>query len=153
MARREALLPVLTFLVGLSLHGIDQTLHFRAGPIPALVTAPLVAGLTYRYFQPDTTIRRLVVVVGWGAVGSGLSLLGVYLHATSYQLPRAMTELEMVLYDLGLFLWFVLALTSAYALGARVAGRYRLVALLSGPLLQAAWVLVIVFVVEVGLFG
>lgn len=153
MARREALLPVLTFFVGLSLHGIDQTLHFRAGPIPALVTAPLVAGLTYRYLQPDTTNRRLVVVLGWGIIGSVLSLLGVYLHATSYQLPRAMTEPEMVLYDLGLFLWFVVSLSSAYALGARFAGQRRFVAILSGPLLQAAWVLVIVFVVEVGLYG
>lgn len=152
--RHSALPVLLVFLGGILMHSVDQVLNFRAGPLPILVTAPSVAALAYLYYRPDVTARHFGVLIGWGVVGTGLAILGVYLHATSYQLPRAMTEPEMVLYDLGMFLWFVLALTGAYASGARIIeqDRYRLAAILTGPILQLGWGLVVVLLVEIGVY-
>jgi hypothetical protein len=129
-------------------------LHFRAGPVPVLVFAPSVAVLTYLYLRPETKLRWALVLFCWGAIGSGLAILGVYLVGTSYQLPRPMTDPELVLYDLGLFLWFVLLLTGVYAGAARDVGRvrHRLVPVLLGPFLQFVWILVVVALAELGRF-
>jgi hypothetical protein len=56
----------------------------------------------------------------------------------------------MVLYDLGLFLWFVLSLAGAYAVVARRVdrNRYVLAGVLAGPLLQFAWILLVVALAE-----
>lgn len=150
---RDSHLPVgLTFLGGLLIHAIDQLLHFRAGPIPILITAPSVAVLAYLYVRPETRIRWLVVLLCWGAVGSGLALLGVFLLGSSYQLPRSMTDQELVLFDLGSFLWFVVTLAGAYAVAARRIDSTRgmVAATLTGPLLQFAWMPVFIVLVEVG---
>lgn len=150
---RDSRLPVaLTFLVGLLVHAIDQMLYFRAGPIPILITASTVAVLAYLYVRPETRIRWLVVLLCWGVVGSGLALLGVFLIGSSYQLPRSMTDQELVLFDLGLFLWFVLALAGAYVLAARSidSNRQTLAAALTGPFLQFAWMPVFIVLVELG---
>lgn len=140
---------------GLLVHIVDQALHFRAGPIPILVTAPTVAVFAYGYARPDTIVRRLLALAGWCVVGSGLALLGMYLHAVSYRLPRPMTEPEMALYDLGLFCWFVASLTGIYVLAARRGDQNRraLVAIASAPLLQLAWILAVVVLVEGGRYG
>lgn len=111
---------MLAFLLGLGIHLIDQALFVRAGPIPILLTAPVVATLVYLRFR-DATRRRILALLAWGAVGSGIGVLGLSLSVVNYQLPRAMTDLEMILYDLGMFLWFVLALAAVYAIAAGAA--------------------------------
>lgn len=141
---------LLSFSGGLGIHVLDQALHFRAGPVPILVTAPLVAVLTYLHLRPETGKRRMAIFVGWGFVGTGLALLGFVLHALSFELPRAMTEPELIVYDLGLFLWFVLSLTVAYSLAARANGRDRreVAAILSGPVLQLGGILLLSLLLE-----
>lgn len=150
--RESRLLVVLAFLGGTLVHGVDQLLHFRAGPIPVLVTAPTVAVLTYLYMRSETRLGRLVALLGGGFVGTGLAVLGVYVVASSYRLPRPMTDPELVLYDFGLFLWFVLSLAGVYAVVARRTDqvRYGLTAVLFGPLLQFTWILLFVVLVEAG---
>lgn len=151
---RRSLIPVIVaVLLGLGLHAVDQTLYFRAGPVPILLTAPVVATLGYLYREPATGMVRLIALLAWGGIGSGLGVLGVYLVAVSYELPRPLTSSEMLLFDLGMFLWFVLALTAAYAVAARADGMRAYVALLLGPLLQAAYGLLLVVLVTIGVYG
>lgn len=150
---RESLLPAaVAFLLGVVAHAVDQTLFVRAGPIPLLLTAPVVATLVYLRFA-DATRRQVLTLLAWGFVGSGLAVLAVYLQAVGRELPRAMTETEMVLYDLGLFLWFVVALAAAYAVAARGDGRRDVAALLLGPVVQAAFPLLMVLLVETRIYA
>lgn len=150
---RESLVPVvIAFLLGLVIHAVDQALFVRAGPFPILLTAPIVATLTYLRVR-NATRRRVFALLAWGFVGSGAAVLGVYLAVVGYELPRALTGLEMVLYDLGMFLWFVLTLAAAYALSAHRRGRSAVVALLLGPVVQAAFALLMVLLVESGLYA
>jgi hypothetical protein len=150
---RESKLPVVLVLaVGLLLHAIDQAAFARAGPVPILLTAPAVATLVYLRVR-SATRRRTVGLVGWGAVATGLGVLGAYLVAVRYQLPRALTGLEMVLYDLGMFLWFVVVLAVVYAVAARNPGRPAVLALLSAPALQAAFGFVLVLLAEMGVYA
>jgi hypothetical protein len=95
----------------------------------------------------------MLALLGWGVVGSGLGVLGVYVVAVSYQLPRALTDREMVLYDAGMFLWFAVALAAAYVVAGRVSRRAAVAALLGAPVAQAAYALVLVLLVELGLFA
>lgn len=153
---RESSLPILVvFVGGVLMHAVDQFLHLRAGPIPILVTAPTVASLAFLYSRPNTSLRRVGLLLLWGFIGTGLAVIAVALHAISYQLPRAMTELEMVLYDLGMFLWFVFSLAGAYRAAARVTERngYLLAVILVGPIVQVGWALVVVLAVMVSGFG
>lgn len=153
---RHSVIPaILVFIAGLFMHSVDQALHVRAGPIPILVTAPTVATLVYLYGRPRTTGTQFGILLVWGAGGTGLAILGMYLHATTYELPRAMTGPEMLLYDLGPFLWFVVALTGAYAFSSRPLerDRYRVAAIIAGPILQLGWAVVVVGLVEVGGYG
>lgn len=153
---RDSVIPVLlAFVGGLSMHVVDQLLNFRAGPVPILFTAPAVASLAYLRYRPDTSVRTMGLLLAWGFVGTGLAILAVALHAISYQLPRAMTEPEMILYDFGLFLWFVASLSGTYTMAARTAerNRYSVAMALAGPILQAGWALVVVLAVEVGGYG
>lgn len=151
---RYSMFPAMLAISGGLLHGIDQLLYFRAGPIPILVTAPVVAVLTYLRMRPETGYRRLRGLLVWGLLGSGFAVLGVYLLASSHQLPRPMTEPEMVLYDFGLFLWFVLALTGAYGVAARTDRTLpATAAILAGPALQLAWTLFGLLIVESGLYA
>lgn len=149
--RLDSRLPVaLAFVGGLVVHVVDQLLQFRSGPIPVLLVAPVVAVLAYRHVRPETPPRRFVLLLCWGVVGSGLAVLGVFVVATSYRLPRPLTGPETVLYDLGLFLWFVLSLTGTYAAVARRVDRHRyaLAGVLAGPLVQFSWILLVVAVAE-----
>lgn len=151
---RRSLIPVVVaVLLGLGLHAVDQTLYLRAGPVPILLTAPVVATLGYLYRKPATEIIQLIALLAWGGIGSGLGVLGVYLVAVSYELPRPLTSAEMLLFDLGMFLWFVLVLTAAYAVGARADGGKAYVALLLGPLIQAAYGVFLVVLVTIGVYG
>lgn len=150
---RESLVPAaVALLVGTVVHAVDQTLFTRAGPIPLLLTAPVVATLVYLRFA-DATRRQLLALLAWGLFGTGAAVILVYLQVVGTELPRAMTGLEMVLYDLGLFLWFVVALAAAYAAAATSRGRTAVVALLLGPVIQAAFLLLMVLLVEAGLYA
>jgi hypothetical protein len=148
---RQSLVPTgVVFLLGLGVHAIEQALFVRAGPIPIVVTAPLVATLLYLWLR-DATRARTLVLLAWGAVSSVIAILAVYLLTVSYELPRALTEVEMVLYDLAMFLWFVLALAAVYAFVARRDGPHFLVAL--SPVLQAAFSLSLRVLVALGIYA
>lgn len=150
---RTSLLPaVAALLVGLLLHAIDQSVAFRAGPVPILVTAPVVATLCYLRVR-EASARRILGLLGWGVVGSGLGVLGVYVVAMSHRLPRALTGPEMVLYDLGMFLWFVVALAVAYAVAGSVSRWSAAAVLLGAPVAQASFALATVLLAELGLFA
>lgn len=149
----ESLLPAaVAFLLGIAAHAVDQALFVRARPIPFLLTAPLVATLVYHRFA-DPTRRQILALLAWGFLASWLAVFAVYFQAVGTELLRVMTGLEMVLYDLGLFLWFVLALAAAYAFAARNSGRRAVVALLLGPFVQATFSLLMVLLVESGLYA
>ncbi|SDM60460.1 hypothetical protein SAMN04487949_2229 [Halogranum gelatinilyticum] len=143
---------VVAFLLGTLAHAVDQMLFVRAGPIPLLLTAPVVATLLYVRLRA-TTRQQVLALLGWGVVGSGLAVLGVYLRVVGYYLPRPLTPTEMVLYDFGMFLWFVLGLSAVYVLAARRTGRTAIATLLLGPVVQALFGFVTVFLVETGLYS
>lgn len=146
---------VIAFLVGLTLHGIDQSLHARAGPVPILVAAPTVATLAYLASRPDASGRRITGLLGWGGVGSGLAILVFFVIVVQYQLPRSLTGPEMVVLDVAMFLWFVGALTAAYVVAANVesttdiGARRSIAAIAAAPVLQAMFVLLVVFLAEI----
>ncbi|EMA29716.1 hypothetical protein [Haloarcula japonica] len=156
--RTQARLSLVPAAVALSLglvgQMVDQFLFVRAGPVPILVTAPVTATLLYLHAKP-ASYQRVAALAVWGFIGSGAAILGVYLGTVNYYLPRSLTATEMVGYDLGLFLWFVAALTAMYGLAARTADRpFRATALLlSAPLVQVAWVGLTRLVVETGLYA
>lgn len=152
---RQSVFPVpLAFIIGLALHFVDQALNFRAGPVPIAIAAPLVAVFTYIYLQPNTWPRRFAVVSVWAVFGTGIALVGHALHSLSYRLPRPLTEPEMLLFDLGTFLWFVFALTIAYAVAARTNDETRAwIAIAAGPLLQLLWTLSFRLLVAAGLYA
>lgn len=136
---RESLFPALAALIaGIILHAIDQALAFRAGPIPILLTAPIVGTLVYLHFR-DVTMRWIIGLAVWGFVGSGIAVIGVYLRVVNVILPRSLTESEMVLYDFGMFLWFVCALAAVYALAAHSPRRRAVGLVLISPIAQAAF--------------
>jgi hypothetical protein len=151
---RRSLAPLgVAFLLGLAVHAVDQLQHVRAGPVPILLTAPVVATLGYLHSRPDTGWKRLVVLLAWGFVGSGLAILGTYTTTGSYQLPRLLTDSELVLVDLGLFLWFVLVLTAGYVLGARTDSRWSIAALLAAPAVQSTFGFVLIALLEASVPG
>lgn len=139
-------------LLGIALHAVDQALFVRAGPVPILLTAPVVATLLYRRTR-GVGRRAALALLAWGLVGSGAAVLAVYAGVVGFELPRALTEFERVLYDLGMFLWFVLALAGAYAVAARTRGRASVAALLLGPVAQAAYALLLRLLVAAGLYA
>lgn len=140
-------------LFGLVLQALFQATAFRGGPVPITVT-PLVAVLAYARLRPEAGVRKLAVLAAWAIVGTGLALLGYILHPVSYRLPRSMSGSKMVLYDVGTFLWFVVALTAAYAVAARTYDGWRVaVAAGAGPLVQAAWLLLVIVLVETGAYA
>lgn len=150
---RESLTPAaVAVLLGTLLHAVDQTLYTRAGPVPILLTTPVVATLVYLHYA-DATRRQTIALLAWGALGSAAAVLLVYLQVVGRELPRAMTGTEMVLYDLGMFLWFVFALAGAYAMAARNEDRTALVALAVAPLVQAAFPLLMDLLVATGIYG
>lgn len=150
---RVSLTPAaIAFLVGLVGHAVDQALFVRAGPVPAVLTAAVVATLLYLH-RRDATLWQALALLAWGVVASGLGILGLYLLTVSSELPRALTETEMILYDLGLFLWFVLVLGGAYWSAAGRGRRTAAVALLLAPVAQAAYALLLVVLVVTGLYA
>ena len=140
--------------LGLVAHLIEQFLFVRAGPVPILLTAPAVATLLYLHVRA-ATYQRIAALAVWGFVSSGTAMVGVYLGVVNYYLPRSLTSAEMVVYDLGLFLWFVASLSAMYGIAARAEGRpsRAKAVILSAPLVQVAWVLVVRIVVETGLYA
>lgn len=140
------------FLLGLLADALDQALFVRAGPLPLLVTAPLVGTLVYVRFRPAST-HRLLGLLAWGFAGSGVAGLVVSLRVLGYVRPRQMTGVEMVLYDLAMFLWFVLGLALAYWLAARREGRGGVVYVGLAPVVQASFALVLMVLVETGLYA
>ena len=150
--RTLRLLAAAALLVGGLLHTLDQALYARAGPLPLLLTAPVVATLSYLSAR-EATRRRVFLLVAWGFVGSGVAVLLVYLAVAGHVLPRAMTESEMALYDAGMFLWFVLALAAAYVVAARRRPRETTVAVLLAPVAQSAYGLLLRALVALGLYA
>lgn len=140
------------FLLGAVLHALDQAVAFRAGPVPILATAPAVAVLTSLHFR-EASYQRLAALLVWGVVASGAAVLGLYLLTVNYTLPRPLTGMEMVAYDFGMFLWFVLALVGTYVAAARRRGRAALLALLLSPVVQCAFAVVMVVLVGFGLYA
>lgn len=157
--RRSISPAVVAFFGGLLAHGIDQFLSFRAGPIPILATAPVVAVLAYVAIHPEVSRRRVLALLSWGAVGSGLAILAFFVIGVQYQLPRPLTGLEMVVLDFAMFLWFVGTLTAAYVAAAsiesttRTGNRRSIVAIIAGPVLQATFVLLVVVLGEIGAYS
>lgn len=148
-----SLRPVgVAFLLGAVLHALDQAVAFRAGPVPILVTAPIVAVFTYLHFR-EASYQRLAALLAWGVVASGVAVVGLYLLTANYALPRPLTGAEMVAYDLGMFLWVVLALGGTYAAAARRHGRAAVLALLLSPVVQTAFAAVMVVLVESGIYA
>lgn len=149
---RPSLTPAaVAFVGGLLLHAVEQALFLRAGPLPALVTAPVVATLAYLRFQP-TTYRGVVALTVWGVLSSAGGVALLYLATVNYTLPRVMTEWEMVAYDLGLFCWFVLSLAGVYVLAARMNRRERLVLSLA-PVVQGAFAVTMRLLVATGIYA
>jgi riboflavin transporter FmnP len=133
-------------------HAIEQAVNVRAGPVSVLLTAPVVATLVYLRYR-DATRRALLALLAWGVLGTGAAVVVVAIWSIGYYLPRPLTDLEMLGYDFGLFLWFVLTLGAAYAIAARTGGRRAVVALLAGPVAQGAFALLVTLLVEAGLYG
>lgn len=147
------LLPaVAVVLGGLLLHAVDQMPSFRAGPVPILVTAPIVATLVYLSVR-RTPARRAFGLLTWGVVGSGLGVLGYYLVGVSYQLPRALTDWGLIVADHGMFLRFVHALAAVYGVAARLPRWTAVAALLSAPVVQATFAVALIVLVELGRFA
>lgn len=151
--RRTITPAVGAFFVGLLFHAIDQAIAFRAGPIPILLTAPTVGVLVYLRLRSATEPRRAALLFTWGFVGSGLGVLAVYLLTVNYQLPRALTGPEMVALDFMMFLWFVFAVAFVYASATRLEGPRETLVVLTVPLVQAAFVSVLVVLVELGVYA
>lgn len=143
---------VVALLVGAVLHMLEQAIATRAGPVPILVTAPVVAVFVYLRCH-EASYQRLATLLGWGIVGSGVAVIGHYLLTVNYFLPRPLTGAEMVVYDFGMFLWYVLALAGMYTVAARSRGRTAVLVLLLAPVVQTAFALVMVILVELGLYG
>lgn len=64
-----------------------------------------------------------------------------------------MTGPEMVLYDFGMFVWFVAGLSVVYAIAARRGRRTAIATLLLGPAVQATFGAFTVLLVETGLYA
>ncbi|MFC7137338.1 hypothetical protein ACFQRB_14530 [Halobaculum litoreum] len=56
---------VVAFVVGLLVHGAYEVVAVRAGPVPIVVTAPVVATLAYLRFAPASRLR-IAALLGWG---------------------------------------------------------------------------------------
>jgi len=154
--RQSRISPVPTAValgLGLVVHLIDQFLFVRAGPVPILVTAPATATLLSLHIRA-ATYQRIAGFAVWGLVGSGSAMIGVYLGTVNYSLPRSLTGTEMVVYDLGLFFWFVTSLTAMYGVAARADGRQirATAAVFLAPVVQVAWVGFVRLVVATGLY-
>lgn len=151
--RRQYAPALLVFVVGFALHAIDQVANPRAGPVPVLVTAPLVACLAYVAASAQVDRRRFGFLVLWSFVGTGLALLAVVAVATTEYLPRALADPEQVLWDTALFVWFVVALALPYAVAARWDGRKASALIVAGPVLQALYAGLLALLVRYGVYG
>ncbi|MFC7078675.1 hypothetical protein [Haloarcula halophila] len=151
--RRSNVPVAVAFLLGLVAHAVDQLLFLRAGPIPILVAGPVVATLLFARVRPRTPPLQTVGLLLWGAAGSGIAVLLVYVQAVSMELPRPLSGTEMVLFDVGMFCWFVgvLAAGYAHAAGQRPDRAVALLAVL--PILQAAYVLGLGVLVVLGVYA
>jgi hypothetical protein len=126
----------LAFLLGLGLFLVDATANLRPGPLAYLLTPTPVAVALYLRLRPSTGRRRGAVRVAWGFLGTTAAGLLVVLVAIGTRLPRPYEAWEFFLLDLGVFLWFVVALAGAYAAAALTRGRGSTVAFAAGPVAQ-----------------
>lgn len=149
--RRRSTPVFLVFAVGFGLFAIDQVANPRAGPVPVLVTAPLIASLAYVRNSDGVDRRQFGFLVLWSFLGTALALLFVVAYVQSGRLPEPATDVDRVVWDTGLFLWFVLALSAAYGLSARWDGKRAGATAVVGPLLQAAYVVILTVLVDAGL--
>lgn len=147
---RLSVIPaVVVFVLGLGLFLVDATVSVRPGPLAYLLTPTAVALLLYLRGRPTTSKGRLVALAIWGLVGTAAAGLLTIIVAIGTRLPRPYEAWELFLLDLGVFVWFVLALSGAFAVAARTRGWRSLIALLAGPIAQVAgFLLTVVFTAE-----
>lgn len=151
---RTSLLPAtVAVLAGLLGHAVDQLLFFRAGPVPIVVAGAVIAPLVALRYRPAMGAVRLVALGAWAALVSGVGVVLVYIQALSRDLPRPLSGPEMVVFDLGMFLWFVLALAGCSALAVRRSNPKALLVLAAAPAVQGAYGLVLPVLVAVGIYS
>jgi hypothetical protein len=110
--------------------------------------------------DPRTSTRPAVLVVllalaAWGYAGTtGAGRLTILL-ALGTRLPRPYDAWELLLLDVGVFCWFVLALTAAFVVAARGRDIRSTAALAAGPIAQFVGFLALVLLTaeDVVLFG
>ena len=147
--RRSAVPTVVVFALGLGLFLVDATGNVRPGPVAYLLTPTPVALALYVRLRPTTGWRHLVVLATWGLLGTTAAGLLTILVAIGTRLPRPYETWEFFLLDLGVFLWFVLALSGAFVVAARTEGRRSRAALAAGPVAQfGGFLLTVVFTAE-----
>ncbi|WP_152041919.1 hypothetical protein [Salinigranum salinum] len=153
--RRSALPATAVFALGLGLFLLDATSNPRPGPVAYLLTPTPVAVLLYVRDRPTTGRRRLLALGAWGFVGTTAAGLLTVLVALGTRLPRPYEAWEFFLLDLGVFLWFVVALAGAFVVAARQHGRRERLALAAGPVAQFGGFLLTTFLTAeaVVLFG
>jgi uncharacterized membrane protein YidH (DUF202 family) len=151
--RRSNAPVAVAFALGLLAHAVDQVLFLRAGPIPILVAGPVVATLAAIRVRQETSLLRALGLLLWGVVGSGGAVLLVYLQAVSMELPRPLSGTEMVLFDLGMFLWFVGVLAAGYAHAAHQQSRPAVGIMALLPVVQAAYGLALGLLVGLGVYA
>jgi hypothetical protein len=134
---RQSELPAVAALVGgLGLFLLDSASNPRPGPLAYLLVPTPVALLLYVRLRPATEPHRLVALAVWGFVGTTVAGLVTVLVAMGTRLPRPYEAWEFFVLDLGVFLWFVLALSAAFVAAARTHGPRAVVALAAGPVAQ-----------------
>lgn len=134
---RQSIVPALVISsVGLVLFLVDATVNPRPGPVLYLLTPTPVALAVYVRLRPTTGHRRLLTLAGWGFAGTTAAGLLTVLVVLGTRLPRPYEAWEFFVLDLGVFLWFVLALTAAFVAAARTRGWRSNAALVLGPVAQ-----------------
>jgi hypothetical protein len=147
---RLSVIPALVvFGLGLVLFLVDSTLNPRPGPVLYLLTPTPVALGLYVRLRPTTGQPRLLGLAVWGFAGTTAAGLLTILVAIGTRLPRPYEAWEFFLLDLGVFLWFVLALSGAFVVAARTQGWRSRAALAAGPVAQfGGFLLTVMFTAE-----
>lgn len=134
---RQSVVPACAaFCVGVALFLVDAAVNPRPGPVAYLLTPTPVALLLYRRLRPTAGRRRLVAVAVWGLLGTAVAGLLTVVVALGTRLPRPYEAWELFLFDLGTFLWFVLALSLAFVVAARTRGARATAAFVAGRVAQ-----------------
>ena len=153
--RASALPAAVVAVVGLGALLLDAATHARPGPVAYLLFPTPVAVLSYLRVRPGTGRRRVLALAAWGYAGTTAAGLLTVLLAIGTRLPRPYEAWEFLLLDVGVFCWFVLALTAAFVAAARTRGPRATATLAAGPVAQFGGFLLLVLLTaeDVVLFG